>query len=152
MEKSNDFLPSQGSEPQPFAAVIAALLGWLTIYTYMLQAVGIGLQGAASYVCWFSYRVSSIKPAVLVMLTDSQIVNRGPTLGWSSWPGGLCSARPGPPSCQADQPQFLPQPQNHKGFKPCFSKLKEEEEGATYASPTLLPTVWDWCSPHLWIA
>lgn len=27
-----------GSEPQPFAAVIAALLGWLTIYTYMLQA------------------------------------------------------------------------------------------------------------------
>eukprot|EP00434_Breviolum_minutum_P012981 symbB.v1.2.011444.t2/scaffold762.1/size178242/5 len=27
-----------GPDPQPFAAVIAALLGWLTVYTYMLQA------------------------------------------------------------------------------------------------------------------
>ncbi|CAK9085745.1 Uncharacterized protein SCF082_LOCUS40602 [Durusdinium trenchii] len=27
-----------GPEPQPFAAVLASLLGWLTIYTYMLQA------------------------------------------------------------------------------------------------------------------
>lgn len=27
-----------GPEPQPFAAVVSALLGWLTVYTYMLQA------------------------------------------------------------------------------------------------------------------
>ena len=109
MKKSNDFLPSQGSEPQPFAAVIAALLGWLTIYTYMLQAVGIGLQGAASYVCWFSYRVSSIKPPVLVML------NRQPNRQPGPHPGMVVMARRSvfcqPPS--GAQPQFLPHPQDH---------------------------------------